>query len=126
MSATVAHLRTRSEAIMFSRSRQGAVHVIGGEMPLNAENATHLSNVLEECLRERPPWAVLDLRKVPLLDSFGLETLLDVQDKFTRHVGLLKLAAPNPLCQDILTVTGVVHSFEVYPEVKEAVASFLQ
>jgi len=111
---------------MFQRSRQGAINIVGGELPLNAENAELLTKTLEECFTDGQPRAVLDLQEVPLIDSHGLETLLDIQESFEQRTGSLKLAAPNPLCGDILAATGIDNHFEIYPEVKTAVASFLQ
>ena len=111
---------------MFEISRQGAIDVVAGELPLNAENAEALMRAFEKCLADGQPRAVLDLQAVPLIDSVGLETLLDIQDSFEQRTGSLKLASPNPLCSDILIATGIDNHFEVYPEVKSAVASFLQ
>jgi hypothetical protein len=38
----------------------------------------------------------------------------------------MKLAAANPLCSDILRVTGVGERFEIHPQVKPAVARFAE
>ena len=111
---------------MFEHSRQGAIDVVGGELPLNGENAEALTRAFDECLAGGQPRAVLDLQEVSLIDSVGLETLLDIQESFEQRTGSLKLASPNPLCGDILAATGLDNHFEVYPEVKSAVASFLQ
>ena len=69
---------------------------------------------------------VLDLQEVALIDSAGLEMLLDIQEDFEQRAGSLKLAAPNPLCNDIMHATGVANRFEIYREVKMAIGSFLQ
>lgn len=111
---------------MFRRSKQGAVHVITGGDPLSGDHLQSLQQSLQECLRDAPPRAVVDLQSVPLVDSAGLEFLLDALDRFTARAGTLKLAAPNPLCRDILNITGVGSQFDVYPEVKSAVGSFRQ
>ena len=111
---------------MFKRTKQGAITVITGGAPSTTENREVLSDVLETCLGEGQPRAVLDLQEVALIDSAGLELLLDVQENFEQRAGTLKLAAPNSLCRDILSVTGVGNQFEIYREVKSAVGSFLQ
>jgi anti-anti-sigma factor len=110
---------------MFRRVRQGAVNVISGNSPLNQENAGYLLNAVEQCLADGSPRAVLDMQEVPLIDGAGLEKLLDIQDLFESRSGTLKIAGPNPLCRDILNVTGVANKFEIFRELKSAVGSFV-
>lgn len=111
---------------MFKQSKQGSINVIGGTVPLNGDSLELMDNAFADCLNEGQPHAVLDLRNVPLIDSAGLERLLDLRDRFQKKTGILKLAGANPLCQDILSVTGVGLQFEVYPEVSQAVGSFIK
>ena len=111
---------------MFKRTKQGAISVISGSVPITAEHLGALSSMLEECLGDGQPKAVLDMQDVPLLDSAGLEMLLDVLENFEQRAGTLKLAAPNALSRDILSITGVGNHFEIHREVKAAIGSFLQ
>lgn len=111
---------------MFKRSKQGAIDVVTCGAAITADNLEELSQSMEECLGDGQPRTVLDMQEVPLLDSAGLEMLLDLQDSFEQRAGILKLAGPNALCRDILNVTGVANSFEIHGEVKSAVGSFLQ
>lgn len=111
---------------MFKHSKQGAVTVIRGTIPLSGDALDLLDEAFAGCLSEGQPHAVLDLRAVPLIDSAGLERLLDLRDRFERKAGVLKLAGANPLCSDILSVTGVGVYFEVFPELSQAVGSFIQ
>jgi len=111
---------------MFERTKQGAVDVICGDEPLTGEYAEQVSDVFEECLAEGQPKVVLDLKQVRLMDSAGLELLLDVKENYEQRGGTLKLAAPNALCRDILSITGVARHFEIYGDMKSAVGSFLK
>ena len=111
---------------MFKHSKQGAINVISGTLPLSGDALDLLEASLTECMSEGQPRAVLDLRAVPLIDSAGLERLLDMRDRFEQKAGALKLAGANPLCRDILSVTGVASYFEAFPEVSQAVGSFIQ
>lgn len=111
---------------MFERRKWGAVDAIRGDVPLNHENVQALSGVLEECCRQGQPRIVIDLERIPLIDSAGLELLLDVRDRCLQRGGLLKLAAPNALCRDILLVTGVTEQIEVLSDAVTAVGSFAQ
>lgn len=111
---------------MFHRKRQGAVDIVEGESPLTREMLAQLSTVFEPLLRGGQPKVVFNLREVPLVDSAGLELLLDVQDELRQRGGELKLAAPTPLCREILTVTGVGRRFEVFKDALSAVGSYVQ
>ena len=111
---------------MLERVNQGAVDVIRGDLPLNAENVQGLANLLRESLLSGQPYVVVDLDGIPLIDSAGLELLLDFQEEFQRSGGALKLAAPNRLCDEILMVTGTGKSFEIFPEALSAVGSFVR
>ena len=109
---------------MFEMEKHGAVHVVSGDSPLNVDVVDRMAELLEACLREGLPRIVIDLAKVPLLDSAGIELLLDYRDKCQHSGGDLKLAAPNRLCEDILFVTGTQQEIEVIPETLRAIGSF--
>jgi anti-sigma B factor antagonist len=109
---------------MFERTRQGAVDVITGDEPLNHESADRVSRLIEECIGKGQPRIVLDLGKVALIDSAGLELLLDARERCAARGGLLQLAAPNALCRDVLQVTGLSSGFETFDNVLIAVGSF--
>jgi len=111
---------------MFRRVTQGAVNVIQGDLPLNAESVEQVAALLAECAAGGPPYTVVDLEKVPLIDSAGLELLLDYGDEFQQRGGALKLAAPSNLCREILMVTGVGERLEVFGDSLAAVGSFVQ
>jgi anti-anti-sigma factor len=68
---------------------------------------------------------VLDLHGVAIVDSAGLELLLDAQEEYQRMGGAMKLANPGALCSEVLKVTGVGARFEVFGDTGSAVRSFL-
>lgn len=109
---------------MFSITRQGAVLVMAGKETIAEQNLDELNRVLEDCLREPSPRVVLNLVDVPLFDSLGLEWLLGAAERCSERGGQLQIAASNPLCRDILTVTGVGDRFERFEDVRAAVRSF--
>ncbi len=109
---------------MFEVESQGAIDVIAPTEPLNHENAQELSETLEKELSQGQPMVVLDLSSVPLMDSAGLESLLEAQQSLQWKGGILKLAGPTKLGEDILRITGVGEQFETYRDVKLAAGSF--
>ncbi len=78
---------------MFSVKPQGAVDVVqlGGQ--LNQENAEQLVETVQSGLAEGQPMVVLDMSDVTLLDSAGLDALLDSRDAVLLKGGTVKLAA---------------------------------
>ena len=76
---------TRLTPTMFEHKRQGAIDVIGGGDRISGEHVSELATVLEECLQRGQPRMVLDLQGVALMDSAGLELLLDTHEECQRH-----------------------------------------
>lgn len=109
---------------MFHTSKAGAVNVIRIEVPLNADTREQLANVLSAAVRGRP-MAVVDLSKMQVIDSQGLEEILEQHEQFIQRGGDLKLASPSPMCADVLRVTGISDRVDTFEDVKEAIASFL-
>lgn len=109
---------------MFTTTRQGAVQVLSGKDAIVETTVDDLNLQLEVCLREVSPRVVLNLLDVPLIDGLGLEWLMTAAERCSERGGQMQLAAPNALCHDILTVTGVGDLFEKFPDVRAAVRSF--
>jgi len=111
---------------MLNVKPQGAVDVVQLSGPLNHECAEELVETIQSGLAEGQPMVVLDMSDVPLMDSAGLEALLDIHDAVLLKGGAVKLAALNQLCVDVIRVTGIASRLESYTDVKLAVGSFVQ
>jgi len=111
---------------MFPVQSQGAVEVVAPTQALTAENASQLVETVQRQLSEGQPKVVLDMSAVQLLDSAGLESLLDARHFLQEKGGAIKLASLSPLCKDILRVTGIDCQFDAYRDVKLAVGSFVR
>jgi anti-anti-sigma factor len=111
---------------MFELKSQGAVDVISGGDRIAGEYIAELAAVLESRLERGQPHVVLDMQGVAIIDSSGLELLLDAQEKYQRIGGTLKLAGPGPLCREVLKATGVGARFEIFRDTRGAVRSFVQ
>jgi anti-anti-sigma factor len=110
---------------MFEKKCQGAVDIIGGGERISGEQVAELAEMFELCLDRGQPQVVLDLQTVALIDSAGLELLLDTQEKYQRLGGALKVANPNPLCGEVLKVTGVGARVDSFGDTRSAVRSFI-
>jgi anti-anti-sigma factor len=111
---------------MFQQKCQGAVEVISGGERIAGHEVAELASVLERQLDRGQPQIVLDLQGVAVIDSGGLELLLEVQEKCQRMGGALKLAGMGALCSEVLKATGVGSRFEIFRDSGGAVRSFVQ
>jgi anti-anti-sigma factor len=111
---------------MFQQKCQGAVDVISGGDRIAGEQVAELAAVMENQLERGQPQIVLDLQGVAVIDSAGLELLLDVQEKCQRMGGALKLAGMSALCREVLKATGAGSRFEMFRDSSGAVRSFVQ
>jgi anti-anti-sigma factor len=109
---------------MVTHSRQGAVDVLSLDAALQEENCDSLRTAAEECFRRGQPRIVIDLGSVAFIDSAGLETLLDLNDRCLSRGGACKLSGPNALCSDILQITGVGDELEVVDSIIKGAGSF--
>ena len=110
---------------MIQRIMQGAVEVITCDDSLNADHLGALTKTLDECFEEGQPRIVLDLKSSPLIDSAGLELLVDMHERCQQRGGSIKLAGLNQLCLEIVRITGVSKQLELYDDARSAVRSFL-
>ena len=111
---------------MFEQKSQGAVDVIGGGERISGDRVAELAHVLESRIEHGQLQIVLDLQGVAVIDSAGLELLLDVQEKCQRMGGALKLSNASALCLEVLKATGVGAKFEIFRDSRGAVRSFVQ
>jgi anti-anti-sigma factor len=111
---------------MFTHKQQGAVDVISGGDRISGEHVAELAGMLESRVGNGLPQIVLDLQSIAIVDSAGLELLLDFQEKCQRMGGALKLANVGALCREVLKATGVGARFEMFRDSGGAVRSFVQ
>ena len=109
---------------MFEKNIQGAVHVVSCSEPLNSDAIADFHETFSESLTCGQPMTVFDMSGVPLIDSQGLEALLDMQERYCRRGGDLKLSGLNPLCTDIMHVTQVGQRLSIFEKLIDAVGSF--
>jgi anti-anti-sigma factor len=109
---------------MFQANKQGAVDIVQCDAPLNKDHLDDFHVATRPCTVHGQPMIVLDLADTNLVDSAGLESLLDLQEQVEHLGGTIKLAAAPALIADVLRITGVGDRFETFTTVKAAVGSF--
>ena len=108
---------------MIAQEIQGSVRVISVRDAIDDASAAELGDTLREGASDGQPLVVLDLTHTPLMNSRGLEVLIDVQEEFDKRGGSLKLAGVGPLVLDILRATGIGDGFEIFGDTHSAVGS---
>lgn len=66
------------------------------------------------------PWVIVDLAGLDYIGAAGLGVLVRVLKRARRSGGDLALAAPQELVRKVLTATGLIDVFAVYPSVEQA------
>jgi len=105
--------------------QQGAVTVLRPEGPLTAADADDFKNRLLQAQRDSLGRVVLDASAIPLVDSAGLEALVEVTEEMAQSGQALKLCAANETLRQVLELTGLAHMFEYFEDANAAVRSFL-
>ena len=104
--------------------RQGAVTVVRPDGPLRHDSVSVLQEQVTRQLTVGVPMVVVDLSETPLIDSAGLEWLLDLDQKCCRLGGCIRLCSAGELCHDILRITGVSETIQQFNNLTAALGSF--
>ena len=109
---------------MVQRYKQGCVEVIQLDERLTVDEVGAAQVEFSGVLQERMPQVVVDLRRLRLIDSAGLEMLWDSQINCLRRGGAIRLASVGPLLRDVLRVTGLDQEFSIHSDVANAAGAF--
>ena len=100
---------------MFQVKKQGAVDVVCCGAALCKDQVDDFEAAVEQCVSVGQPMLILDLSEVPLVDSIGLEALLNLQDRIEHLGGNMKLAAVKPLVGDALKPPASLPGSKCFP-----------
>jgi anti-anti-sigma factor len=107
------------------RTTVGAVTILSPKGTLAQDDAQQFAGVLNETITSSYGRMVLDMAGVSLVDSIGLETLLDATEQLSQSGQILKLCGVNPLIREVLDLTELDSSFEHYADANAAARSYL-
>ncbi|MFI6559708.1 STAS domain-containing protein [Streptomyces sp. NPDC050534] len=102
------------------------VAVITAEGYLDVDTATELQHHLANQLHHGRRHFLLDLSKVPFMDSSGMSIILRAYQEVRDLPGSVHIISPTPAVQRILDLTGVSITVPVSDSVEEALARIIQ
>ena len=96
-------------------------------LPLEGEIDLHISPEVAEALREmvakKPTVLVVDLAKVPFMDSSGLAALIEGMQGVQQYGGRFALANVQESVQHIFEIARLDQVFQIFPDVDSALAA---
>ncbi len=109
----------------FSTRKIGDVTVIDvdGKILLG-EGDVEIKETVDSLLKQGSKKIVLNLAKVPYLDSAGLGEIIRCFTTLRRNGGHFKLLSPNKRIIDLLNITKLLNVFDCYDNESSAIASF--
>ncbi len=104
----------------------GSVSVIKARNSLVGDCLQQCRQAVHDSLANRRMMLVLDLSECPLLASEGLEFIVDAQQSLLSRGGRMVLAEPQPLCKEVLEITGLSDYVMVSDDLRSALREFSQ
>ena len=91
---------------------------------VDSATAPDLENALKQLVETEKTQIVLDLKDVEYMSSAGLRAMVSTLKAVKRVNGDLRLASPSSRVEEVLRLAGLTSIFSIYPNQKDAVASF--
>jgi len=109
----------------FSTREAGDVVIIDldGKVLLG-EGDVEIKTTVDKLIHKGTKKILLNLTRVPYIDSAGLGELIRCFTALRRIGGSFKLLAPNARIIDLLTITNLLNVFDWYDEESAALKSF--
>jgi anti-anti-sigma factor len=113
------------EFMRFSSRNAGSVVIIDIEGKiLLGDGDVEIKQAVDGLLGQNQKNILLNLAKVPYIDSAGLGEMIRCFTAIRKSGGSLKLLAPNQRLIDLLTITKLVNVFDWYNDESAALKSF--
>jgi anti-sigma B factor antagonist len=109
----------------FSTRKKGEVVIIDvdGQILLG-DGDVEIKEAVDALLKKGTKNILLNLAKVPYLDSAGLGEIIRCFTALRKGGGDFKLLSPNRRIIDLLTITKLLNVFDCYENESSAIASF--
>lgn len=101
-----------------------SIPVIDVDGEVDLYNAREIKEAIDDKVRLQQYEIVINLEKVPFMDSSGIGTLVTGMYKLKKYHGNLKVSGIGGSVAKVFKLTGMESHLEVHPTVEDAVASF--
>jgi anti-sigma B factor antagonist len=109
----------------FTTRVEGDVVVIDAEGKIIlGEGDVEIKQAVDELVKQGRKKILLNLAKVPYMDSAGLGEIIRCFTALRKSGGYFKLLSPNARVLDLLNITKLLTVFDSYDEEETALASF--
>ena len=109
----------------FSTRKNGDVIIIDVEGKiLLGEGDVEIKHAVDDLLKKGTKNILLNLAKVPYIDSAGLGEIIRCFTALRRSGGSFKLLSPNARIIDLLNITNLLNVFDSYDDEATALKSF--
>jgi anti-sigma B factor antagonist len=98
-------------------------NVFSPEGAIDLSVSPEMRAALREIIDQKPKRLVVDLSRVPYVDSSGLAVLIGAMQAIEHDGGTFFLAAPQETVQIILESARLDQYFHLFPDVKAALAA---
>lgn len=104
--------------------QNGAVSVLTLEGEVDMHCSPQLRSEIQGLLKNKVRKLCFDLSKVKYIDSSGIATLIEAQQKLKKDKGELRLASiPKPI-QSVFDIAKLDLFFKIYPALPDALKDF--
>jgi anti-sigma B factor antagonist len=111
--------------VKFEQIQHGTVTVLVPDGALIEDEVPEFAQHVRQCFQGGHVRLVLQMNRVPFIDSAGLETLLALYGEAMAFGGELKVSSPTEIASDILRATRLNNVIEVYDATPDARRSFI-
>ncbi|MBP1624191.1 MAG: anti-anti-sigma factor [Acidobacteria bacterium] len=109
----------------FATRKAGDVVIIDVEGKiLLGEGDVEIKKTVDDLLRKGHKKILLNLAKVPYLDSAGLGEIIRCFTALRKNGGHFRLLSPNKRILDLLSITKLLNVFDCFDNESSAIASF--
>ena len=91
---------------------------------LLGDGDVEIKEAVDNLLEQGQKKVLLNLGKVPYMDSAGLGELIRCFTALRKSGGHFKLLSPNPRIKDLFNITKLLNVFDCYDSESVAIASF--
>lgn len=102
----------------------GSVSVLKARSSLMGECVDQCRQGIQDCLNQRRNMLILDMGESPIVNSDGLEFIVDSQQQCLSRGGRLVVVDPTPVCKEVLEITGISDYVAVFDDLRAALSDF--